>query len=322
MRILFRAATALAIMAGAVCGAAADDYPARPIRVIVPFAPGGAVNIIARLFGDALYSAWGQPVIVDPRPGAGGVLASELLIQSPPDGYTLMMATANVAIDASLYKNIPFDTEKDLVAVGQVVAIPSVILVRGDLPVKTLADLIDLARKEPGKLNYSSGGSGSPTHLVIELLKARTNIDIVHIPYKGNAPALLALLSKDVDVMDSNIPDVMPYIKDGSLRPLAVTSTVRSPSLPDVPTVAEVAVPDYVAVGWLGFFAPRGTPGAIVQKLNVQIGEALKTPAISTFLANQGFEVLFSTPAQFAKTLHDDIGHYAVAVKASGAVAE
>jgi tripartite-type tricarboxylate transporter receptor subunit TctC len=315
-------AVAAAIAVLAVGGAAAQDYPARPIRLIVPFAPGGAVNILGRLFGDAIYAAWGKPVIVDPKPGAGGVLASELLVQSPPDGYTLMLATANVAIDATLYKKLTFNTEKDLVPIGQIVAIPSVIVARDDLPVKTLGELVDLAHKKPGKLNYSSGGSGSPPHLAIELLKAQTNTDIVHIPYKGNAPALLALLAKEVDLMDTNIPDVMAYIKAGTLRPLAVTSTARLASLPDVPTVAELLGTDYKAVGWLGFFAPRSTPNEIVQKLSKQIELALKTPTIATFLATQGFDVLFSTPEQFAKTLHEDIEHYGLAVKISGASAD
>jgi tripartite-type tricarboxylate transporter receptor subunit TctC len=322
MKYLLRVAAAAAIFAAATGGAAADDYPSRLIRIIVPFQPGGAVNIIARLFGDALHSAWGKPVIVDPKPGAGGVLASQLLVQSAPDGYTLMMATANVAIDASLYKDISFDTEKDLVTIAQVVAIPSVIVVKKDLPVKTFGDLIDLAHKKPGKLNYSSGGNGSLPHLVVELLKAKTSMDIVHIPYKGNAPALLALLGGDVDLMDSNIPDVMPYINDGRFRPLAVTGSTRSASLPDVPTVDEIAVPGFKTVGWLGFFAPRGTPNEIVQKLSAQIGAALKTPIIADFLARQGFEVLYSTPEQFAKTLHEDIEYYALAVKVSGAVPE
>jgi len=322
MKNLVRAAAAAAFLAVATVGASAQEYPSRSIRLILPFPPGGSVSIIGRMFGDAMQTAWGQPVVVDPKPGAGGVVASKELIKSDPDGHTLMMATANVAINASLYKNLGFDTEKDLVPISQIVAVPSVILARGDLPVNTLQDLVDLAKKEPGTLNYSSGGTGSAPHLAVELFKSMAGIDIEHIPYQGNAPALLALLAKDVDMMDSNIPDVLQYIKDGSIKALAVTSTERLPILPDVPTVAELGYPGYKAVGWLGFFAPRGTPDAVVQKIAARIKADLDGQQISDLLAKQGFDKLYSTPEQFATTIHEDIDSYAIAVKASGATAE
>jgi tripartite-type tricarboxylate transporter receptor subunit TctC len=322
MKIPFRLMIAAGLIALGASAARAKDYPTGPIHLLVPFPPGGSVNVIARLFGDQLTAAWKQPVVVDPKPGAGGVVATEALVRSPPDGQTLMMATVNVAIDASLYKHLPFDTTTDLTPITQVITVPNVIVVRADLPVKTLGDLIALAKKEPGKLNYSSGGSGSFPHLAMELLKHDAGIDIVHIPYKGNAPALLALLAKDVDLMSTNIGDVLQYIQAGKLRPLAVTGATREETLPNVPTVAEASVPGYAAAGWFGFFAPAKTPKPIIDKLNGQIRAALKSPKVAGYLKQQGYDAVSNTPEEFSAIMKTDIARWAVAVKASGARAD
>jgi tripartite-type tricarboxylate transporter receptor subunit TctC len=305
------------------CGtAAAQDYPTKLIRIIVPFPPGGSVGIISRAVGDSMAAAWGQPVIVDSKPGAGGILATDYVAKSQPDGHTLLFATANVTINAALYKKIPYDTERDLVPVAQMITVPNVIVVRGDLPVTTLQEFIALAKKEPGKLNYSSGGSGSFPHLAFELLKQRAEIDVTHVPFKGNAPALTALLTKDVDVMSSNIADILPHTDTGLLRPLAVTGITRSETLPAIPTVAEAGFPDFATEGWMGIFAPRGTPPAIVDKLNRQIVAALHSDLIGGVLKSQGFGLIGNTPAEFAAFVHKDLELWARAVQISGATAD
>lgn len=301
---------------------AADDYPSEPIRIVVPFPPGGSVNVLARLFGDALTQAWGQPTFVDPKPGAGGVVASGELARAPADGHTLMMATANVAIAPSLFSDIPFNTEEDLLPVVQTMQVPGVFLVRADLGVNTLAELIEMARSNPGELNYSSGGTGSIPHLGTELLLVKAEMEIEHIPYPGNAPALLALLAGDVDMMQSNVGDVLQYINDGTLIPLAVNTPERVPQIPDVPTVAELGIPDYSAVGWHGFFAPAGTPQPIVDKINKGIQDALQTPEISNYFSTFGYIVRTGPPEEFAELVKSDIQHYAIAVEVSGATAQ
>lgn len=321
MRRTSAIAIAIAVLLSATT-AFAQDYPTKPIRVIVPFPPGGSVGVIARMIGEKLTAAWGQPVIVEPKPGAGGTLATEAVTKAAPDGHTIMMATANVAINPSLYKKLSFDTEKDLAPIGQIIMVPNVIVAHTDLPAKSIADLIALAKKEPGKLNYSQAGTGSFPHLAFELFKLKAGVDITAIPYKGNAPALLALLAKDVDVMPSNIGDVLEHIKEGKLRALAVTGTTRSPQLPDVPTLAEAGVKDYAAVGWMGFFAPAKTPAAIVDKLNRGIIDAIKSPDIEKLLVSQGFDIATNSPQEFERFVKEDIKRWAEAVKASGATAD
>jgi len=321
MRRTSAIAIAIAVLLSATT-AFAQDYPTKPIRVIVPFPPGGSVGVIARMIGEKLTAAWGQPVIVEPKPGAGGTLATEAVTKAAPDGHTIMMATANVAINPSLYKKLSFDTEKDLAPIGQIIMVPNVIVAHTDLPAKSIADLIALAKKEPGKLNYSQAGTGSFPHLAFELFKLKAGVDITAIPYKGNAPALLALLAKDVDVMPSNIGDVLEHIKEGKLRALAVTGATRSPQLPDVPTLAEAGVKDYAAVGWMGFFAPAKTPAAIVDKLNRGIIDAIKSPDIEKLLVSQGFDIATNSPQEFERFVKEDIKRWAEAVKASGATAD
>jgi len=321
MRRTSAIAIAIAVLLSATT-AFAQNYPTKPIRVIVPFPPGGSVGVIARMIGEKLTAAWGQPVIVEPKPGAGGTLATEAVTKAAPDGHTIMMATANVAINPSLYKKLSFDTEKDLAPIGQIIMVPNVIVAHTDLPAKSIADLIALAKKEPGKLNYSQAGTGSFPHLAFELFKLKAGVDITAIPYKGNAPALLALLAKDVDVMPSNIGDVLEHIKEGKLRALAVTGATRSPQLPDVPTLAEAGVKDYAAVGWMGFFAPAKTPAAIVDKLNRGIIDAIKSPDIEKLLVSQGFDIATNSPQEFERFVKEDIKRWAEAVKASGATAD
>jgi len=314
----------LAIAGVALSGttASAEDFPVRPIRIVVPFAPGGAVDLISRMLGEKMTKAWGQPVVVDGKPGAGGIIAATAVAKSPGDGYTLLMTTANLTINPSLHKDLPYDTQKDLVPVVQMFDVPNVIVVRSDVPVKTLAELIALAKEKPGKLNYSSAGTGTFPHLAFELFKKRAGIEIAHIPYKGAAPALTALLTKDVDMVSTNISDVMPFITSGAMRPIAVTSASRSKVLPDVPTIAEAGIPGFEAVGWMGLLASAGTPKPVVDKLNKQIVESLKSRDMTTMLVGQGFDLKAGTPEEFSAFIAADIPRWAEAVKISGASAD
>jgi len=302
--------------------ASAQDYPVKPIRIIVPFAPGGAVDLISRVLGEKMNKAWGQPVVVDGKPGAGGIIAATAVAKSPGDGYTLLMTTANLTINPSLHKDMPYDTQRDLVPVVRMFDVPNVIVVRSDLPIHNLGELIALAKSKPGKLNYSSPGIGTFPHLAFELFKKQIDIDIVHIPYKGAAPALMAVLAKDVDMVSTNISDAMPYIASGSMRPLAVTSASRSTVLPDVPTIAETGVSDFEAVGWMGLLAPAGTPKPVIEKLNRQIVASLKGQDMTTLMVGQGFELKADTPEEFGAFIAKDIPRWAAAVKISGATVD
>jgi tripartite-type tricarboxylate transporter receptor subunit TctC len=302
--------------------ASAQDYPVRPIRIVVPFAPGGAVDLISRMLGEKMTRAWGQPVVVDGKPGAGGIIAATAVAKSPGDGYTLLMTTANLTINPSLHKEMPYDTQKELAPVVQMFDVPNVIVVRSDLPVQSLGELIALARSKPGKLNYSSAGTGTFPHLAFELFKQQAEIDIAHIPYKGAAPALMALLTKDVDMVSTNISDVLPYIVSGTMRPLAVTSASRSKVLPDVPTIAEAGVAGFEAVGWMGLLASAGTPKPVIDKLNRQIVDSLKSQDMTTMLVGQGFDLRAGTPEEFSAFIAKDIPRWAEAVKVSGVRAD
>jgi tripartite-type tricarboxylate transporter receptor subunit TctC len=317
-RLLF-SLVAIASLVSGVSRSSAEDYPTRPIRIVLPFAAGGAVDIISRLLGEKMTAAWGQPVIVDAKPGAGGIVAANLVAKSPADGYTLLMMTANLTINPSLHRDLPYDTERDLAPVAELVGVPDVIVVRADVPAHNLAELIALAKSKPGKLNYASPGVGTFPHLAFELFKKQAGIDIVHIPYKGAAPATMAMLAKEVDVMSTNISDVRAHIESGAMRALAVTSATRSKALPDVPTIAESGLAGFEAAGWMGLLAPAGTPKAVIDKLNRQIVDSVKAESMSKMLVGQGFDVMTSSPEDFAAFIARDIPRWAEAVKISGA---
>jgi tripartite-type tricarboxylate transporter receptor subunit TctC len=320
-RLLF-SLVAIASLVSGVSRSSAEDYPTRPIRIVLPFAAGGAVDIISRLLGEKMTAAWGQPVIVDAKPGAGGIVAANLVAKSPADGYTLLMMTANLTINPSLHRDLPYDTERDLAPVAELVGVPDVIVVRADVPAHNLAELIALAKSKPGKLNYASPGVGTFPHLAFELFKKQAGIDIVHIPYKGAAPATMAMLAKEVDVMSTNISDVRAHIESGAMRALAVTSATRSKALPDVPTIAESGLAGFEAAGWMGLLAPAGTPKAVIDKLNRQIVDSVKAESMSKMLVSQGFDVMTSSPEDFAAFIARDIPRWAEAVKISGATVD
>ena len=300
--------------------ASAQSYPTKPIRLVVPFPPGGATDILARDVAQKLTEAWGQSVIVDNRPGAGGNIGSELVAKSAPDGYTLEMGTVGThAINASLYAKMPYDHVKDFTPVILVAGVPNVLVVNPSVPANSVAELIAYAKANPGKLNFASSGNGTSIHLSGELFKVMAGVQIMHIPYKGSTPALQDLLAGQVQMMFDNLPPSLPQIKAGKLRALAVTSLTRAPALPDVPTLSEAGLPGFEASSWFGILAPAGTPAPIVAKLNAEIAKYLATPEAKEKLAKQGANAAGGTPDDFAKHIAAETAKWAKVVKDSGA---
>ena len=300
--------------------APAAAYPAKPIRLVVPFPPGGATDILARAVGQRLTDAWGQPVIVDNRPGAGGNIGTELVAKSAPDGYTLEMGTVGThAINASLYSKLPYDHVKDFAPVVLVAGVPNVLVVNPALPVSSVAELIAYAKANPGKLNFASSGNGTSIHLSGELFRTMAGVEITHVPYKGSAPALQDLIAGQVQLMFDNLPPSLPQIKAGRLKALAVTSAKRAPALPDVPTMAEAGLPGFEASSWFGILAPAGTPPAVVAKLNAEVAKWLASPEAQEKLLAQGANPAGGTPEDFAKHIAAETAKWAKVVKDSGA---
>ena len=298
----------------------AQTYPTKPIRLVVPFPPGGATDILARDVAQKLTEAWGQSVIVDNRPGAGGNIGSELVAKSAPDGYTLEMGTVGThAINASLYAKMPYDHVKDFTPVILVAGVPNVLVVNPAVPANSVAELVAYAKANPGKLNFASSGNGTSIHLSGELFKVMAGVQITHIPYKGSAQALQDLLAGQVQLMFDNLPPSLPQIKAGKLRALAVTSATRAPALPDVPTLAESGLPGFEASSWFGILAPAGTPAPIVAKLNAEVANWLATPEAKEKLLKQGANPAGGTPQDFAKHIAAETAKWAKVVKDSGA---
>jgi tripartite-type tricarboxylate transporter receptor subunit TctC len=300
--------------------ALADAYPEKPVRMIVPFTPAGATDLLARLVGERLGEKLGQPVIIDNRPGAGANLGAGLAAHARPDGYTLLMGPASVyAISVALYPKLDYDLVKDLVPVSLVANVPHVLLVNVDLTAKSVSELIQLAKKQPGVLNIASQGSGTVSHLEAELLKHMAAIDMAHVPYRGSAPALIDLIGGRTQVMFDSIASALPQIRAGKLRAIAVASKSRSPLLPDVPTVDESGLKGYSAHSWLGIFVPAGTPKPIVERLQRDLSAAIDEPKARARLLEAGFDPKSSTSEAFAKLVRDEIEKWRPIVKMSGA---
>lgn len=313
------AALALAACAGA---AFAQSYPTRPVRLIVGFAPGGGVDINARMLAPKLSEYLGQQVVVENVPGAGTNIANERVARSAPDGYTLLINTAAVAINMSLYRNLPFDTLRDFAPVSVFSESPNVLVVNAKLAAQNVKELVAMARSAPGKLNYSSAGVGTTQHLAAELFKLRTGTFIVHIPYKGTAPSMTALIAGEVDLSFANIPSIQGHLKSGRLRALAATAARRDPQLPEVPTMKEAGVEGVEVVVWYGVLAPAGTPREIVQKLADGVQRATHDPEVRRRMLEQGADPVGSTPEQFSKLLREEVARWAEVVKISGARAD
>ncbi len=296
------------------------QYPAKPVRIIVPFPAGGTTDILARAIGDELQKSLGQPFVIENRAGAGGNIGAEAVAKSAPDGYTLLMGTVGThAINVSLYPKMPYDAVRDFAPVSLVAGVPNVLVAAPSFAPSTVREVIDAARKEPGKLTFASSGNGTSIHLSGELFKLLTGTQLTHVPYKGSSAALPDVMSGAVNIMFDNAPSAMPHIKGGKLKAIAVTSAQRSPALPNVPTVAEAGVPGFEASSWFGVLAPAGTPKEIVDRLSREIARALATPEMRERLAGQGAEPVGSTPEQFAAHIRSEIDKWARVVKASGA---
>jgi tripartite-type tricarboxylate transporter receptor subunit TctC len=317
----FVAALAAAAAIGVVAPAVAQGtYPTKPVRLVVPFPAGGTTDILARAVAQKLSETWGQPVIVDNRPGAGGNIGSELVAKSPPDGYTLLMGTVGThAINPSLYAKMPYDHVKDFTPVILVAGVPNVLVVNLSLPVNSVQELIAYGKANPNKLNFASSGNGTSIHLAGELFKTMTGVFMTHFPFQGSNPALLSLMSGDMDVMFDNLPSSLQFIKAGKLRALAVTSAERSSALPDLPTLSESGLAGFEASSWFGVLAPAGTPRDIVTKLNGAIAAWLASPDAKEKLAAQGAIAAGGPPDAFVKHIADESAKWAKVVKASGA---
>ena len=310
----------LPALAGVCC--AADNYPARPIRVIVPYTAGGSADVFARAVGQKLSDLWGQQIVVDNRPGSGGILGSEAAASAPRDGYTLMMGnTVNIAINPALYKKLNFDTVRDFAPITLVATAPYVMVAPVSLNVADPKGFIALAKAKPGQLNYASLGSGSASHLSAELLQTLAGIKLVHVPYKTLGTVLPDLISGQVQVFFLGMVSAQSQIKGGRLRAIGVTGPKRSPAMPDVAALAE-AVPGFDVVSWYGLFAPNGTPRAIILKVNADVKKVLAMPEIRDRLAGEGAEVAPSTPEEFAQLIKSDMGKWSRVVKLSGAHAD
>ncbi|MCX7197948.1 MAG: tripartite tricarboxylate transporter substrate binding protein [Proteobacteria bacterium] len=298
------------------------DYPSRPFRLVVPFAPGGSVDVFARLVGQRFTEAMGQPVVVDNRGGAGSILGMEIVARAPADGYNLLVHSAAFTTAAALHTRLSFDPVKDLLPVARLGAGANVLAVHADSPARTLPELLALARSQPGRLNYGSGGPGSSSHLTTEVLLRMAGVDIVHVPYKGLGPAVAALLGGQVQVLLVGMPNVMPQIRAGRLRAVAVSTSKRSPFMPEVPTVSEAGVPGYSASNWWGLWSPGGTSRTIVQRLNDEVARILQGAELRDRLAAEGAEPLGATPEAFARQVRDEIAFWRKVAREAGIKAE
>ncbi|HEV8517440.1 MAG TPA: tripartite tricarboxylate transporter substrate binding protein [Burkholderiales bacterium] len=303
--------------------AAGQNYPTKPIRLIVPFAAGGGVDFTARVVAQKLGEAYGQPVVADNRAGAAGVIGTELAAKAPPDGYTLLMGSAGpLAILPGVAERVPYDPVRDFAPITLVSSMPFVLVVHPSLAVKSVQDLVALARAKPGQLNYASPGSGATTHLAMELFKALAKVDIVHVPYKGVAPAMSDLLAGQVQLMSGDLSTLMPQIKAGKLRALALSGAKRSALAPELPTIAESGVAGYEASGWFGVLAPAATPRPLVSHLNSAIVKGISDTDARERLAALGGDVVGGTPGEFALRLREDLAKWRNLIKAIGLKAE
>ncbi len=319
----FSIGTAAAVLALAATASLAQPYPTKPIRFISPFAAGGGNDIMARLLGQKLSEAWGQQVIVDNRPGANTIIAMQILASSPPDGYTIFMASTTLTINASLYAKLPYDTVKDFTPIVLAARAPLVIVVNPSLPVKTVQDLIALARRKPGELAYGSSGTGNSTHLVVEMFKAAAGgIEMTHVAYKGTGIALIDVMGGQIPLAFSGILPALPHVRTGKLRALAVTTARRSPAVAEIPTIAESGLAGFEATEWFGVIGPARIPRPVVERISGGIGKVVQLPDIVERLQHDGAIPVGGTPDQFADLIQRELPRWAQAVKTSGARAD
>ena len=299
---------------------AGQTFPAKPIRMIAPYPPGGASDIIARLLGQKILADWGQQVVVDNRPGANGGIGCELAARSPADGYTLLVGNMTpIAANPSLYRKLPYDSMRDFAGVSLVAAGPNVLVVNPALPFKAVTELIAYGKASPGRLNFGSGGAGSPAHLAGELFKILTGVNMTHVPYKGTVLSVSDLIAGQVQLVFSDAPPALPHVKSGKLRALAVTSAKRTPLMPELPTVTEAGVPGFELDNWWGILVPAQTPRNIVNRINTELVTVMQLADVKERFANLGVEAIHSTPAQFDAYIKSEYAKLAKIIQASGA---
>ncbi|MFP5406242.1 MAG: tripartite tricarboxylate transporter substrate binding protein [Gammaproteobacteria bacterium] len=308
-----------AAMAASTRSLASPAYPDRPLRMIVGFTPGGPNDIVARILAKELSDSLGQPVVVENRPGAGGNIGTDLAAKAAPDGYTLLMgSTGPQAINPAVYRDLPFDVLRDLAPVSLVAQLPNALVINPAVPARTVKELIALAKTEPGRLRYGSSGYGTTLHLSGELFASLAGIQMLHVPYRGTAPAIADVASGQIDLVFAAVPSVLPMVQAGRLRMLAVTTPSRSAALPDIPTVAESGLPGYEMTPWFGVFTSAGTPAVIVRKLNDEIRKIVAAPSVNDALARQGAEPLSNSPEEFESLLRAEIAKWSRVVKEAG----
>jgi tripartite-type tricarboxylate transporter receptor subunit TctC len=318
--VLSLIATQVAILLLSPLGFAADsDYPSKPIRIVVPMAPGGAIDILMRPLAERIAKILGAPVVIDNRGGAGGNIAGDLVAKSLPDGYTLLVTTSGLIVaNKSLYEKLSFDPDTELAPVSIIASLPNVLVVSPNSPYRSVQDVIAAAKEKPGTLSFASGGSGSSNHLAGELLKSLAGVDMIHVPYRGGGPAIIAVMAGDVTMLFATLPSALAPVNGGKLRALAVTSRTRVPSLPQVPTMIEAGIKDFDMSIWIGALAPRDTPPAIVEKFNKAIVQAVDDPEVKKRLQAEGYEKVGDSPAEMAAVIKAESAKWARVIKAAG----
>ena len=307
LRWLMIACTCSAIALANELAAAADVYPAKLVKIVVPFAAGGSTDLLTRSVAQQLNEAWKRPVVVENRAGGGGIVGSEYVVKSPPDGYVLLLGTNTThAAAATLYAKLPYDLRRDFAPITEIASIPLILSVHPSIPVKSVKELVALAKAQPGQLNFG-GGTGAAAHMAMALFESMAKIDMVHVPYKGSGPAMIDLLGGHLSLGFDAVMTTLPYAQTGKLRMLSVSSLKRSAVAPQVPTMAESGYPGYEAILWFGLFAPAGTPPDIVKKINEETGRSVATPRMRELLASQGLEIVASSPAEFTARVDREI---------------
>jgi tripartite-type tricarboxylate transporter receptor subunit TctC len=306
----------------AISASLAADYPSKQIRIVVPYPPGGFNDTLARTLAEKLHAAWGRTVIVDNRPGGGTTIGANMVAKAPPDGHTLLIVSFAFAVNPNLYRELPYDTLSDFAPVVLAAGTPNILVVNPKLPAKSVGELVALSKSRPGGLNYASAGNGASNHLSMELFKSLTGANLVHVAYRGSAPAVTDLLGGQVDVMFDNTPNVWPHVKAGKLRALAVSSGKRSAFTPELPTLVESGVRGFDVAVWFGVVAPRRTPATVIETLNSEINRILKLPEVKELFRAQGVEPQGGSPAEFGGFIRGQIAKWAPVVKSSGARAE
>jgi len=319
MNCLIRLLLSVTIIFPAGTALAADLYPSKAVRMVVPFAAGGSTDLLARSIAQRLNEAWKQPVVVDNRGGGGGIIGADHVAKSQADGYTVLVGTNTTnAVAASLYAKLPYDVQRDFAPITEIATIPQVLSVHPSIPAKTVKDLVALAKARPNQLNFGTAGNGSTSHMAMELFQSVAQIKMVHVPYKGTGPALIELLGGHLSLMFDVIMTSQPHVQSGKLRALAISSLKRSPTAPQIPTVAEAGYPGFEAMVWFGLFAPAGTPPEVVRRISAECARVLNTPSMRELLAGQGLEIVASSPADFAARVNNEIGKWRKVIQEAG----